>query len=125
MGVFFIICRKGIKYMKHYYSYLPNSKKQEKMIQAQQKIIDRLTAQNKRLMKKQDDLNNQTAQLYNSAKELKNIIADFAKYNTDYASLLHDLDICESEYEAAKNDILKIKKKYKNNLKHVIQKMQK
>lgn len=111
--------------MKHYHSYLPNSKKQEKMIQVQQKIIDRLTSQNKRLMKKQDDLNNQTAQLYNSAKKLKNIIADFAKYNTDYASLLHDLDICETEYEAAKNDILKIKKKYKNNLKHVIRKIQK
>lgn len=125
MGVFFIMHRKGIKYMKHYYSYLPNSKKQEKMIQAQQKIIDSLTDQNKRLMKKQDDLKNQTAQLYNGANELKNIIADFTKYNTDYASLLRDLNICESEYEAAKNAILEIKKKYKNNLKHVIRKMQK
>ena len=92
------------------------------MIQTQQKIIESLTAQNNRLIKKQDELNNQTNHLHNRVKELNDIIATFTKYNINYSSLLQELNICEAEYETAKNDILKIKKKYKSNLKRTMRK---
>lgn len=98
------------------HTHRPSDKKQAKMIQTQQKIIESLTAQNQRFASKQNEL-------YNRTKELKHIIANFMQYNTKYDLLLHELDTYISEYEAAKNEIHKLKECYKKDFKKAIRRI--
>jgi len=122
--VSFYYARKEDKfYMKHFQTYRTNLKKQNKMIQAQQKIIDRLADQNDRLVKRQHGVNNQISQLHDQTNELKNTIANFSKYNTTYDSLLHDLEICVAEYKSVKKDTYRLQKKYKKDLRRVLRKI--
>lgn len=97
--------------------------KDDKSISYQQKLIDKLVAENKKLSEENAELRLRIEIDNNGFEEnsvkIKQIMQDVSKLKTQYEEGLKEIDKAKDEYKKALDDVYLLKKKYKEGFKKI------